>query len=245
MTVPACAEDQYATVIPTLADSTVSEGIHYSTFFVRALTDTPGIYFDSYPDSGYSVDNLAPAPPPNLRMATPTGLAWDEIPEEDFDYSTIYGSSGPDLDTTAILIGYTVGTQMDVSQNGYSYYHVTATDFSGNEGDASSIENAYAGVSAEEDLPRAFALEPNCPNPFESTTLVAFDLPKPCAVRLEVVDVQGRVVRILTDEAWPAGRHSVAWSGESEFGESTGSGVYFIRLQAGGFTAGAKMLRMK
>jgi hypothetical protein len=100
-------------------------------------------------------------------------------------------------------------------------------------------------VSVSEDLPIVFALKLNRPNPFESGTLIAFDLPKPCAVRLEVVDVRGRVVRVLTDEAWAAGRHSVAWAGENDAGEMSGPGVYFVRIQAGEFTARNKMLRMK
>jgi hypothetical protein len=237
MTVPACTEDEYAVVVPTLADSTMSGGMYYTTFFVRALTDTPGIHFDSYPDSGYSVDNLAPAPPPNLRMTSATEVAWDEAPEEDFNYFTVYGSSVGDLDTTATLIVYTIGTQVDVSEYVYSYYHATATDFSGNEGDPSSVENTYAGVIQTQDLPTVYALKQNRPNPFESSTVIAFDLPVPCVVRLEVMNVQGRVVRVLTDEVWSAGRHSVVWTSENDAGEVAGPGVYFVRIQAGGFTA--------
>jgi hypothetical protein len=35
-TVPAYCEDSYSTVVPTLADSTLEEGVRYSVFFVRA-----------------------------------------------------------------------------------------------------------------------------------------------------------------------------------------------------------------
>ncbi|MFH1844203.1 MAG: hypothetical protein ABIF77_13440, partial [bacterium] len=68
-TVPACCEQSYATVVPTLADSTVNDGIYYSVFFVRALSATPGLHFDAAPDSGYSVDNLAPAAPGTFNVA--------------------------------------------------------------------------------------------------------------------------------------------------------------------------------
>jgi hypothetical protein len=219
--------------------------MHFTTFFVRARSDTPGVYFDSYPDSGYSVDNLAPSPPPGLIMASATELAWDECPDDDFNYFTVYGSTAPGLDTTAVFIGYTIETVMDLTGDQYDYYHVTATDFAGNEGDASSVENTYAGVSVLDDLPQDFALRPNRPNPFRSGTVIAFDLPEPCAIRLEVVDVQGRTVGVLTDDAWPAGRHSVVWSGETDAGEVVGPGVYFVRIEAGDFTARNKMLLMK
>jgi hypothetical protein len=244
MAVPADAEEGYAVVAPTLADSTVTEGMYRTTFFVRARTATPGIYFDSPPDSGYSVDNLAPSPPPNFRMTSPIALAWDEAPEPDFNYFSVYGSANAGLDSTATLIGHTIATTMDLPDDIHDYYHVTATDFAGNQGVASSVENVYAGVGHVEDLPEVFALAIR-PNPFESSTTIAFDLPKPCAVRLEVVDVQGRVVKILTDEAWPAGRHSVVWTGENDAEEAAGPGVYFVRIQAGEYTARNKILLMK
>jgi hypothetical protein len=243
--VPADIEEEYAVVVPTLADSTIAEGMYYTSFFVRARTATPGFYFDSDPDSGYSLDNLAPAPPPNLRMESATEVAWDECPDEDFDYFSVYGSAAGALDSTATLVGHTSGTMMDITEDTYHYYHVTATDFSGNEGAASSVENEYAGVSLKRDLPERFALKQNCPNPFESTTRIAFDLPEPRAVRLEVVDVQGRVVRVLTDEAWSAGRHSLVWSGETASGEIVGPGIYFMRINAGEFTATRKILLMR
>jgi flagellar hook assembly protein FlgD len=64
-------------------------------------------------------------------------------------------------------------------------------------------------------------------------------------VRLKVVDVRGKVVRVLTDEAWPAGRHSVVWTGENDAGDAAGPGVYFVRIEAGGFMATNKMLLMR
>jgi hypothetical protein len=149
------------------------------------------------------------------------------------------------LDETAVVIDHTVDTAMDVMGDIYEYYHVTATDFSGNEGKASSLENTYSGVDAEGALPQAFALKPNRPNPFESLTKIAFDLPEACAVRLDVVDVEGRVVRVLTDDVWSAGSHSLAWTGDNDAGQAAGPGVYFVRMTAGGFSSKLKMLRMK
>lgn len=115
-------------------------------------------------------------------MASATDVAWDECPDQDFNYFTVYGSAAPGLDTAAVLVGYTSQTVMDVTDDQYDYYHVTATDFAGNEGDASSLENAYAGVRKAEGLPVDFALRQNRPNPFESSTAISFDLPKPCVV---------------------------------------------------------------
>jgi hypothetical protein len=62
-TVPACCEETYATVVPTLADSTAEYGVHWSVFFVRALTQVPAVYYDSPPDSGYSIGPEDPIEP--------------------------------------------------------------------------------------------------------------------------------------------------------------------------------------
>jgi hypothetical protein len=240
--VPAHQQDQYIFLAPTLADS--SETLTYSVYCISAETTWPGIYYFSYPDSGYSLDNLAPSAPPGLMMSSATDLDWSECPDDDFDYFTVYGSAAADLDSTALLLGYTIDTAMDVTGDLYDYYHVTATDFAGNEGDASSVANTYASVR-EDDIPTVFALRANRPNPFESETAIAFDLPEPCTVRMEIVDVQGRVVSVLADGALPAGRHEVTWAGEGDGGDAAGPGVYFVRMKAGTFTAVNKMLLMK
>jgi len=214
-------------------------------FLVRAATDDPFEFYDSYADSGYSVDNLAPAPPSNLRMTSPVSLSWEESKDADFEYFTVYGSAAPGLDSTAAVIGYTIAATMDVTGDVHVFYHVTATDFAGNEGAASSIQNAFAGVGESENVPAAFGLRPNRPNPFSLETSVAFDVPANGVVSLKVYDAQGRLVRTLADRAYPAGRHLIVWAGDDEDGQAVGAGIYFVRMEAGGFKAASKMLLMK
>jgi hypothetical protein len=66
-TVPARQQEDYIYLAPTLADS--AETLTYSVYFIAAHTTTPSVYFDSSPDSGYSVDNIAPAIPPAFMAA--------------------------------------------------------------------------------------------------------------------------------------------------------------------------------
>jgi hypothetical protein len=237
MTVPACLEHEYAIVVPTLADSTISQGMYYTFFFVRALTGTPGTHFDSYPDSGYSIDNLAPAAPASLEMPSSTDLVWEESAAEDFDYFSVYGSAAPALDGTAVCLGHTIGTAMDITGHHYDYYHVTATDFSGNEGDASTVENDYAGLVAVEELPTVFALGESDPNPFRRSTTIRFDVPRPDFVSIKVYDGRGRLVRTLSEGDAEPGRHSVTWAGVNRENNPVGPGVYFIKMDAAGFSA--------
>ena len=84
----------------------------------------------------------------------------------------------------------------------------------------------------ERDVPGAFRLHANYPNPFNPSTTIRFDLAAPTEVRLDVYDVYGRQVSTLVDERRPAGTHTATWDGRSQSGDRAASGVYFYRLTA-------------
>jgi hypothetical protein len=85
-------------------------------------------------------------------------------------------------------------------------------------------------------------LRQNLPNPFNPTTSIAFDLPQAGAARLEVFDVQGRLVRTLVDATLPAGAHTAVWNGRDGRDRRVASGVYFYRLVHAGESRVRKML---
>ena len=74
-------------------------------------------------------------------------------------------------------------------------------------------------------------LAPSVPNPFYDETRLGFDLPVAGRIRLRVVDVRGRLVRVLADGRHPAGPGSVVWDGRDQDGAVVSSGVYFVRLE--------------
>ena len=74
----------------------------------------------------------------------------------------------------------------------------------------------------------------NYPNPFNPRTTIDFVLDRDAQASIRVFDVQGRMVRTLIDSYLSAGRRSVAWDGKDDHGAPVASGVYFLRLQAGG-----------
>jgi hypothetical protein len=144
-TIPAFGETLYSAVAPTVKDSTISEGMYWSVFFVRAGTDTPTVYFDSPVDSGYSLDNLSPTAPTGLLASckqAKTKLNWSKVGDVDFNYFTLYRDTlngfSPDLSNRK---GFTVDTTFsDSTANlGVTYYYlVSAIDFSGNESNPSN-----------------------------------------------------------------------------------------------------------
>ncbi len=70
------------------------------------------------------------------------------------------------------------------------------------------------------------------PNPFNPITQVHFALPRAAWVKLSVYDMQGRRVRLLADQTFEAGDHSVVWNGSDDRGQSLASAVYLVRMQS-------------
>ena len=238
-TVAAHAKGEYSIDAPTIGDSTIVLGQYLSTFFIRAATDEPEIHFDSAPDDGYSVDNLAPGIPDNL-IYDGGDLSWDESADEDFDYFTVYGSNTEQF-ASAVIIDYTIGTDMDVSGSPYLCYWVTATDFSGNEGIPQKV-NTLSGTGG---TPASYVLSvSNFPNPFNPGTTVKYTVPTAGRVSVAVYDARGSHVVTLVDREHAPGAHNVAWDGLAN-GSPVSSGVYFARIEHAGATRSKKMLLLK
>ena len=96
-TVPARGDSVYQFIAPTLCDSTRSHGTCWSLFFVSAMTPDPLIFFDSAPDSGYSVDNLPPHVPADLigvgiiaGATTGLRLSWNTGEDPDISHYEVY-----------------------------------------------------------------------------------------------------------------------------------------------------------
>ncbi|RMD92060.1 MAG: T9SS C-terminal target domain-containing protein, partial [Calditrichaeota bacterium] len=89
-------------------------------------------------------------------------------------------------------------------------------------------------------VPQRFVLLQNYPNPFNPVSLIKYRLAKSSHVRLQVLDVRGRVVQILIEGKKPAGEYEQTWDARN-----LASGVYFIRIEAGAFVASRKAVLLK
>jgi hypothetical protein len=81
-------------------------------------------------------------------------------------------------------------------------------------------------------------------NPFRLGTSVSLAMPEPGAARVSVYDVQGRLVRTLSDGEFAAGVHRIAWDGQDGSGRSVGAGVYLVRLEANAESRTLKLVRI-
>ena len=83
------------------------------------------------------------------------------------------------------------------------------------------------------------------PNPASGPVQLAFTLPGATDVDVEVLDLQGRVVRTVAHGALAAGRHTVTWDGTDAEGCLAAPGVYFARVRAAGETATRRVVRVR
>lgn len=223
--VSAYGESTYGIDVPTIGDSTIAQGQYHSTFLIRAATTIPTTFYDSSPDSGYSVDNLAPSIPQAL-VYNAGALAWNPSTAADFDYFSVYGGNGGSF-ASATLIDYTVAPSLNVSASPYTFYFVTATDFSGNEG-SPALFNAASGVGG---TPKSYILSiSSYPNPFNPTTTIRYTLPSRGPTQVSIYDARGSRVATLVDEVKDSGAYTQSWDGRRTAGGVAGSGIYFVRV---------------
>lgn len=112
-------------------------------------------------------------------------------------------------------------------------------------GDAVEPDGASAAKQGEAALPDGYELSQNYPNPFNPSTTISFSLPEAEHVSLDIINVNGQVVRTLVDEMMSSGEHVVEWNSESDSGDRVASGMYFYRLTAGDVVTTKKMTLLK
>ncbi len=243
----------YGMPVETLFDSSAVAGDpHY--FQVVAHTTDPIVFWKSAAVSGWSVDNLAPAPPVGLageQQYTPAGLelSWRANGESDLAGYAIYrGTStgfAPGPENLVASIPDTLYLDGSWSWSAGYYYKVAARDIHGNESGCALL--SPDGVTGDETptAPAASFLAQNFPNPFNPTTRIAFGLAAPSNVSLRIFDVSGRLVRTLAEGERPAGNYSEFWDGRDARGAAVSSGIYFYRLKADSFERTMKMVLIR
>jgi hypothetical protein len=85
-----------------------------------------------------------------------------------------------------------------------------------------------------------FYLYQNYPQPFNPSTKIKYQIPKPCFVSLKIFDALGTEVATLINEEKMRGTFQIEFDGS----ELT-SGVYFYQLIAGDFLETKKMVLIK
>lgn len=89
------------------------------------------------------------------------------------------------------------------------------------------------------------SLYQNFPNPFISSTSLAFELDSPTKVTLVISDIYAREIISLVGGEILSGTHEMVWDGLNGRGIPVSSGIYFARLNTAGFLVTIKMTLIK
>jgi hypothetical protein len=109
---------------------------------------------------------------------------------------------------------------------------------------------AYDPIPPEIEAPvTELRFAPAWPNPFRDETRIVFMLPgdrrADRSAKVRIYNVAGRLVKELPARPGVAGRNERVWDGTDSGGNNVASGVYFVRVESGGETAGGKVVLLR
>lgn len=137
-----------------------------------------------------------------------------------------YGGSGQSYTRTILNNAETMNLRVTVTKGTQSVtaYHTVY---------AGGSEPMYSqGVVEAGGVPEAFALGAVQPNPARHSARVVVEIPEAASVQVRVFDLLGREVARPLDGTRAAGRYAVHLSAEA-----LPAGLYFVRMEAGAFSA--------
>ena len=168
-------------------------------------------------------------------------------PDEPGDYRMLL-SFGPISLKPGAKFQYPIVLIQSSDVNDFEASLNAAEDFYKNELGGISLKQSstvdYQSTSAAE-IPKAFQLNQNFPNPFNPETQIQFDLPKAAHVELHIYNILGQAVRTLSDGDYAAGTFSVIWNGSDNSGSQVPGGIYIYQIKAGDFQAQRKLIFLK
>jgi hypothetical protein len=95
-------------------------------------------------------------------------------------------------------------------------------------------------IEPTKNVPLQFGLAQNYPNPFNPSTMIQYMLPTAGMTTLKVYNLLGQEVATLVNEMQAPGAYTVRFNASS-----LSSGLYFVRIQSGSFSAVKKMVLLK
>jgi len=217
-------------------------------------TDTLTVNVSPVNDPPGSFGLLSPAHGSSIQSSGDILFTWkgskNVDPGDSIAYSLHIGPEpsllGPN---TVVISGITDTTRLlDVPSDGSYWWGVIAEDNAGEETWCDQVFSFFINTGVEgmhTGLPTDYGLSQNSPNPFNPTTTIPYRLPNRNRVVLQVMDLQGRLVRTLVDDYIPAGHHSAVWDGRDDGGRIVPSGLYIYRIQFHDRSYARKFLLLK
>ena len=117
------------------------------------------------------------------------------------------------------------------------FYTVSLTVSDGMNNDTEIKEGYIAVIAVNTDDSFVFSetqLLDNYPNPFNPSTTIEFSIQNDSEVELTIYNIKGQQVKVVANNHYQKGNHSVIWNGDDEYGKTVSSGVYLFQLSIDG-----------
>jgi len=162
--------------------------------------------------------------------------------------NALWDANGKLLVPLAITTGI---LEMDAIPDGVGSFYLCWHDKVSTSYDAfisrfDSSGNTYAVQAGV--LPSAgkFQISLASPNPARGAARLSLDLAEGGTVSVDLMDVQGRLVRTLAEaQYFVAGTHELGWDGLDDQGRAAGSGVYFALARQAGHSSVARLVETR
>jgi hypothetical protein len=137
-------------------------------------------------------------------------------------------------------------TDSELNQIGTYYYWLIVADMDGSESLYGPVNVVYDyDDNYIPEIPQNTELSKLYPNPFNPSTTISFALAEDQMVEVNIYNNRGQRVRSFALGQKSAGNHTLIWDGRDDNGKAVTTGIYFIRMSAGGESFHKKAVLMK
>lgn len=134
----------------------------------------------------------------------------------------------------------------DLNQEGTYYYWLQNTELNGETEYHGPINVVYNATQNETPtIPKITGLSTIYPNPFNPSTTIKYGLANAETFDITIYNSRGQIVKVMERAHKEAGNYSAFWNGTDEQGKACGTGVYYVKMQAGKSSFTRKMVLMK
>ncbi len=237
-------EDNRITAIDGVTDSTVKIiDLQYHPALLAYNSTDNKVYCSTEGDTLLILDSYTDS---IIRKITKVGGIWDvELLYNSTD-NKIYCGNREYQDTVLVIDGESDSIIAKISTEArgpgtFARNPLHNRIYVANRGDSVvSVIRTAAGI--EEDFTLNTITFEVYPNLFCDKTTVRYELGKAVNVDISVYNMLGQKVGDLYSGEKSSGVHEVSWEGTGNTGEKLSSGIYFLRIEAGGQEASRKLI---
>ncbi len=221
-------------------------------------TDTGTIYYDMSSSDcqnveifgSYSTDHgatwIGPAPISNTYtpLCEPGDCASEldaSIAKESDDYVHIFAIEDRDAGTAIHELGEIVECDVIYARiptlsftdacDAFDAFHYVMEPMYPDTTYGEDFVNPWGIEESKINVPTSMDLGQNTPNPFNSQTIINYEIAEAGRYILEVFDLQGKLINVLANGSMSRGKYVVHWEGNDIDGNTVPSGTYLYRLR--------------